>query len=217
MDPNNNQPQGDDSALKKIEEDLKKLSSEAEANKQVTEASTITNSPEPLPTPVADTPKSETPSFTAPSETPSVTETTTVTTSVTPTTPAPPVSSTTPPESGKKGSPLLVVSIILVVIALLAAVAYIVGAAYVRNSSGGRKSCTLEAKLCPDGTSVGRSGPNCDFDACPAPSSTPIVEPTEGTPSASPNATNSGNLNTMPAESPISSPSGSSSSDAIPY
>lgn len=27
--------------------------------------------------------------------------------------------------------------------------------------------CTLEAKICPDGTSVGRSGPNCEFSPCP--------------------------------------------------
>ena len=28
--------------------------------------------------------------------------------------------------------------------------------------------CTMDAKLCPDGvTYVGRSGPNCEFDACP--------------------------------------------------
>ncbi|MFA5173497.1 MAG: hypothetical protein WC435_03840 [Candidatus Paceibacterota bacterium] len=30
------------------------------------------------------------------------------------------------------------------------------------------KSCTLEAKICPDGTSVGRSGPNCEFAKCSA-------------------------------------------------
>ncbi len=27
--------------------------------------------------------------------------------------------------------------------------------------------CTMEAKLCPDGSHVGRSGPNCEFKACP--------------------------------------------------
>ncbi len=27
--------------------------------------------------------------------------------------------------------------------------------------------CTLEAKLCPDGTYVGRQGPNCEFKLCP--------------------------------------------------
>ncbi len=29
------------------------------------------------------------------------------------------------------------------------------------------KSCTLEAKICSDGSSVGRTGPNCEFAACP--------------------------------------------------
>ena len=29
-------------------------------------------------------------------------------------------------------------------------------------------ACTLEAKICPDGSSVGRSGPNCEFAPCPA-------------------------------------------------
>ncbi len=29
-------------------------------------------------------------------------------------------------------------------------------------------ACTLEAKICPDGTAVGRSGPNCVFAPCPA-------------------------------------------------
>lgn len=28
-------------------------------------------------------------------------------------------------------------------------------------------ACTMEAKLCPDGSSVGRSGPNCEFSPCP--------------------------------------------------
>ncbi len=30
-------------------------------------------------------------------------------------------------------------------------------------------ACTLEAKLCPDGTAVGRSGPNCALAPCPPP------------------------------------------------
>ena len=27
--------------------------------------------------------------------------------------------------------------------------------------------CTMDAKLCPDGSAVGRSGPNCEFAPCP--------------------------------------------------
>ncbi len=28
-------------------------------------------------------------------------------------------------------------------------------------------ACTMDAKICPDGSSVGRVGPNCEFAACP--------------------------------------------------
>lgn len=34
-------------------------------------------------------------------------------------------------------------------------------------------ACTQEAKLCPDGSYVGRSGPNCEFSACPVVTATP--------------------------------------------
>ena len=36
--------------------------------------------------------------------------------------------------------------------------------------------CTMEAKLCPDGSSVGRTGPNCEFAACPGASPAPVVD-----------------------------------------
>ncbi len=35
------------------------------------------------------------------------------------------------------------------------------------SGQNGRVVCTLEAKLCPDGSSVGRIGPLCQFAACP--------------------------------------------------
>jgi hypothetical protein len=31
----------------------------------------------------------------------------------------------------------------------------------------GKAACTEEAKLCPDGSSVSRTGPDCEFPACP--------------------------------------------------
>ncbi|MFA5936060.1 MAG: hypothetical protein WC787_04380 [Patescibacteria group bacterium] len=34
-------------------------------------------------------------------------------------------------------------------------------------SSPGPVACTMEAKICPDGSSVGRQGPNCEFAPCP--------------------------------------------------
>jgi len=35
------------------------------------------------------------------------------------------------------------------------------------SSGNGQQACTEEAKLCPDGTAVGRTGPNCEFAPCP--------------------------------------------------
>ena len=41
----------------------------------------------------------------------------------------------------------------------------------VQERTGGpaQIACTQEAKICPDGSSVGRSGPACEFPACPFP------------------------------------------------
>lgn len=44
-----------------------------------------------------------------------------------------------------------------------------------------RAACTEEAKVCPDGSSVGRTGPHCEFAACPGeetakPVTCPITE-----------------------------------------
>ena len=35
------------------------------------------------------------------------------------------------------------------------------------SGSPGSRACSEEAKICPDGTAVGRTGPNCAFAACP--------------------------------------------------
>jgi hypothetical protein len=35
------------------------------------------------------------------------------------------------------------------------------------NPDGGKGACTEEAKVCADGSSVSRSGPDCEFAACP--------------------------------------------------
>lgn len=35
------------------------------------------------------------------------------------------------------------------------------------NLNNNPQACTMEAKICPDGSSVGRSGPNCEFSPCP--------------------------------------------------
>lgn len=41
------------------------------------------------------------------------------------------------------------------------------GGIFNSNESKEPVACTEEAKLCSDGSYVGRSGPNCEFDACP--------------------------------------------------
>jgi hypothetical protein len=36
------------------------------------------------------------------------------------------------------------------------------------TDDNGPVACTMDAKICPDGSAVGRTGPNCEFAACPA-------------------------------------------------
>tara|TARA_B100000745_G_scaffold254816_1_gene177404 strand:+ start:7272 stop:7898 length:627 start_codon:yes stop_codon:yes gene_type:complete len=35
-----------------------------------------------------------------------------------------------------------------------------------RSAPEGPIACTLEARICPDGSAVGRTGPQCEFEAC---------------------------------------------------
>ena len=41
------------------------------------------------------------------------------------------------------------------------------------SPGGGPVACAQDAMLCPDGSYVGRTGPRCEFSACPTPSTTP--------------------------------------------
>ncbi|MFA5023044.1 MAG: hypothetical protein WC385_00930 [Candidatus Paceibacterota bacterium] len=59
--------------------------------------------------------------------------------------------------------------IALVVIVLIIIVA---GAVYLKLNNSlitvpAQVVCTKEAKICPDGSSVGRTGPKCEFEECP--------------------------------------------------
>jgi hypothetical protein len=62
---------------------------------------------------------------------------------------------------------LLVIGIAVLIVfgALLAA-----GMRVAQAPNEETRACTKEAKICPDGTAVGRTGPNCEFEECPAPS-----------------------------------------------
>lgn len=59
---------------------------------------------------------------------------------------------------------IIIISIILVI---LATGGYFAEKYLVSNKP---VACTTEAKICPDGSSVGRTGPNCEFSQCPSPS-----------------------------------------------
>src|SRR3989338_7539618 len=53
---------------------------------------------------------------------------------------------------------------------ILLAVVLVAGGALMYASDAlpsGGVACTQEAKICPDGSAVGRTGPNCEFAACP--------------------------------------------------
>jgi hypothetical protein len=40
----------------------------------------------------------------------------------------------------------------------------------------GDVACTMDAKLCPDGSTVGRVGPDCHFAPCPGAGTVPVFD-----------------------------------------
>ncbi len=66
----------------------------------------------------------------------------------------------------------LVIAVIVVIAILLPAGTY-----FFLNSNK-QVACTLEAKICPDGSSVGRTGPKCEFAPCPKVNPTSTPDPT---------------------------------------
>lgn len=79
-----------------------------------------------------------------------------------------------PIDSPKMGKPkvnlgkIFASIIILILLGISAASGYTI---YKNLQNNDQTACTLEAKICPDGTSVGREGPNCEFAPCSTPSS----------------------------------------------
>ena len=53
--------------------------------------------------------------------------------------------------------------VILIIIAVLATIMYLISG----YSQTKTVACTQEAKICSDGSAVGRAGPNCEFAPCP--------------------------------------------------
>lgn len=91
---------------------------------------------------------------------------------VTPT-PAPAVA-----PAGKTTPPILILAIALIFMLLGVVVGFAVSNWWASRSASGptQQACTTEAKLCSDGSYVGRSGPDCEFAACPTTTPTPILE-----------------------------------------
>ena len=54
---------------------------------------------------------------------------------------------------------------ILIIILIVIFIA-IYGIIYLNNNKP--TACTAEAKICPDGTAVSRTGPDCEFENCPS-------------------------------------------------
>lgn len=63
--------------------------------------------------------------------------------------------------------------IILIIVAALATIMYLISGYPKINTVG----CSLEAKICPGGSAVGRAGPNCEFTPCPTIKPKPIITP----------------------------------------
>lgn len=54
--------------------------------------------------------------------------------------------------------------VVLIIILVIATLMYIISG----YSKANQIACTFEAKICPDGSTVGRSGPKCEFAPCPS-------------------------------------------------
>ncbi len=59
----------------------------------------------------------------------------------------------------------LVIGVLIVIMIILLGGGFLLG----KNlNNPAAKACTQEAKICPDGSGVGRTGPNCEFAKCPS-------------------------------------------------
>ena len=67
----------------------------------------------------------------------------------------------------KKGFAALPILIFLTAVTIISAGYFMFVDKKSTDKTGDEVACTKEAKICPDGTAVGRTGPNCEFAACP--------------------------------------------------
>jgi hypothetical protein len=78
----------------------------------------------------------------------------------------------------KTFAPIIILAIVALVLVAGGSVWYFV--VHKNVASLGAVACTQEAKLCPDGSYVSRTGPNCEFAACPTMASSTIANNTLG-------------------------------------
>lgn len=76
------------------------------------------------------------------------------------------------PEEKRSIWPFIVVGTVVATLLLILAVYFLIQkqntpADTPTPSIDEQVACTLEAKICPDGSAVGRTGPNCEFAPCP--------------------------------------------------
>lgn len=57
--------------------------------------------------------------------------------------------------------------VFIFVLIFIAGVSYIFLTNFKDSHSQDMTQCTMDAKICPDGSAVGRSGSNCEFEPCP--------------------------------------------------
>lgn len=58
---------------------------------------------------------------------------------------------------------------LFIIFSIICLILLIFGFLFWQNKNFNNQSvfCTKEAKICPDGSAVGREGPNCEFAPCP--------------------------------------------------
>ncbi|MDD5317434.1 MAG: phage tail protein [Candidatus ainarchaeum sp.] len=79
--------------------------------------------------------------------------------------------------------------------------------------------CTMEARVCPDGTWVGRIPPGCEFEPCPTPEPTATPEPTEAptpTPEPTPTPTPEPTPTPTPTPEPTATPTPTPTATPVP-
>lgn len=62
-------------------------------------------------------------------------------------------------------APIIIILGIVLILTIVGGIYYL-GKSSVKPADNNPKACTQEAKICPDGSSVGRTGPNCEFSPC---------------------------------------------------